>query len=459
MKILVTGGTGFVGGHLIGELLAAGGNQVTVLVRDNARLEACAFKGDVVALPGDLLSSAPLPEDTELVFHLAAVTKAVSPGEFTRVNLDGTRALMEKLQPLKKLHKVVLLSSLAAAGPNRDGNPLREETAAAPISLYGKSKLAQEEIVAAHCPAPYVIIRAPIVFGPGDMDMLDAFRIVSKGIIPILGRAQRRYSLIYVKDLVSGMIAAAFSTCRNETFYVANAEAVEWQSFMEQISLLLGGKKARKIVIPEALGRVLAEFSEMRIRAFGHKAIFNRDKFNEMKSPAWVCSAAKIEANSIFSPACRWRPPWEKRSPGTASGAFCERDSFLPGLVIPAGNETDRKFLRGLYRPIVGKEHGEDDLAADAEVAEQRFLVQLEGDLDLFLRVQEYAFILLRSGQVQFRPGEEYLGKGQVFVLIEADEELGVGRDLDAVAHEDLDLQQPFVALQDLARGHGAFDL
>jgi len=302
MKILVTGGTGFVGGHLIGELLAAGGNQVTVLVRDSARLATCAFSGAVTALPGDLLSSAPFPEDTELVFHLAAVTKAVSPGEFTRVNLDGTRALMEKLRPLKKLRKVVLLSSLAAAGPNRDNEPLREETPAEPISRYGRSKLAQEEIVIAHCPVPYVIIRAPIVFGPGDMDMLDVFRIINRGIIPVLGRSRRRYSLVYVKDLARGMIAAAFSTSRNETFYVANPEAVEWQAFMEQISLLLGGKKARKIVIPEALGRVLAEFSEMRIRAFGNKAIFNLDKFNEMKSPAWVCSPAKIEALLHFQP-------------------------------------------------------------------------------------------------------------------------------------------------------------
>lgn len=302
MKILVTGGTGFVGGHLIGELLAAGGNDVTALVRDNAKLAACSFAGTVAALPGDLLSSPPLPEDTEVVFHLAAVTKAVSSGEFTRVNLEGTRALMAKLRPLKKLRKVVLLSSLAAAGPNRDAEPLREETPAEPISRYGRSKLAQEEIVAAHCPAPYVIVRAPIVFGPGDMDMLDVFRIISRGIIPVLGRARRRYSLVYVKDLARGMIAAAFSACQNETFYIANAEAVEWQAFMEQISLLLNGKKARRIVIPEALGRVLAEFSEMRIRAFGNKAIFNRDKFNEMKSPAWVCSPAKIEALLHFQP-------------------------------------------------------------------------------------------------------------------------------------------------------------
>ena len=162
---------------------------------------------------------------------------------------------MEKLKPLKHLRKVVLLSSLAAAGPNRPGPCLSEEMPAEPISLYGKSKLAQEEIVAAQCPAPYVIIRAPIVFGPGDMDMLDVFRIVAKGISPVLGRKERRYSVIYVKDLVRGMIAAANSPCQNEIFYVANPEAIDWRTFMEQVARLLGRKKTRKIVIPEILGR------------------------------------------------------------------------------------------------------------------------------------------------------------------------------------------------------------
>lgn len=171
-----------------------------------------------------------------------------------------------------------------------------------PISLYGKSKLAQEKLFSEHCPAPHVIIRAPIVFGPGDMDMLDAFRMVRKGMIPMLGQKERRYSVIYVKDLVRGMIAAASSPCHNEIFYIANAEPVEWQNFLEEVSLLLGRKKARKIVIPEILGRVLAELSEIRIRAFKRKAIFNRDKFKEMKFPAWVCSAEKIDNLLHFQP-------------------------------------------------------------------------------------------------------------------------------------------------------------
>jgi nucleoside-diphosphate-sugar epimerase len=302
MNILVTGGTGFVGSHLIAELLAGGRDRVTVLVRDSGKMKACDFKERVSVIRGDLFTAEPFPSDIDLVFHLAAVTKAVSPSEFRRTNCEGTRSLLEKLKPLPHLKKFVLLSSLAAAGPNRQASPMREELPSEPISLYGKSKLAQEKLLASQCLVPFIIVRAPIVFGPGDMDMLDVFRILRKGILPVLGKTERRYSVIYVKDLVRGMIAAANSPFQNETFYIANPEAIEWRAFMEQASRLLGGEKIRTIAIPELLGRILAELSEVRIRALRKKAIFNRDKFSEMKFPAWVCSAEKIDSLLHFQP-------------------------------------------------------------------------------------------------------------------------------------------------------------
>jgi nucleoside-diphosphate-sugar epimerase len=295
MKILITGGTGFIGSHLIRELLKEKENSVYALIRDKKKLEFSDLKERITVIAGDLFAAEAFPADIELVFHLAALTKVISSEEFIHCNLEGTRSLMEKLRPLTKLRKVVLLSSLAAIGPNRQISLLKEDMPENPVSLYGKSKLAQEKIVRELCPVPYIIIRAPIVFGPGDLDMLTIFRIINKGVLPALGRKDRRYSVIYVKDLIRGMIAAASSCCQNEIFYIANAGTISWENFMLEASLLFREKRIKKIVVPEMLAWFLAELSEMYIRIFRKKNIFSRDKFREMRFPVWTCSVEKSQ--------------------------------------------------------------------------------------------------------------------------------------------------------------------
>jgi nucleoside-diphosphate-sugar epimerase len=302
MKILVTGGTGFVGSHLIRELLKEKENTVYALVRDRKKLELLDFKEGITVIDGDLFESDSYPVDIELVFHLAALTKVVSPKEFIHSNHDGTRSLLDKLRPLKKLRKVVLLSSLAAAGPNRQIACLKEGMPENPVSLYGKSKLAQEKIFQEYCPAPHIIIRAPVVFGPGDLDMLTIFRVLKKGILPTLGRKERQYSVIYVKDLVRGMIAAANSRWQNETFYIANAVPITWEKFMGEAYLLMEEKRIQRMIIPKMLAWLLAEISEMHIRIYKKKAIFNRDKFREIRFPVWTCSVEKSQNLLHFQP-------------------------------------------------------------------------------------------------------------------------------------------------------------
>jgi len=303
MKILVTGGTGFVGNHLIRELLKEKENTVYALVRDKKKLESFNFPDRVIAIAGDLFTAEAFPPDIEVVFHLAALTKVISPREFIHCNHLGTMALLDKLRPLKELRKVVLLSSLAAAGPNRQSPCLREGMPENPVSLYGKSKLAQEKILREQCPVPYIIIRAPIVFGPGDLDMLTIFRVLKKGILPALGRKERKYSVIYVKDLVKGMIAAADSPWQNETFYITNAEPVPWDDFMLAAHLPMGGE-IRKVTVPVPLAWFLAELSEMRICISKRKTIFNRDKFREIRFPVWTCSAEKSRELLHFQSLC-----------------------------------------------------------------------------------------------------------------------------------------------------------
>ena len=132
--------------------------------------------------------------------------------------------------------------------------------------------------------------------------MLAIFRILSKGFLLTLGRNERQDSIIYVKDLVRGMIAAANSRCQNEIFYIANAEPIAWERFMRKASLLMGGKRIQKIIVPKMLAWFLAELSEMHIRIFKRRTIFNRDKFREMRHPVWTCSVEKSQNLLHFQP-------------------------------------------------------------------------------------------------------------------------------------------------------------
>src|SRR5659263_192407 len=102
MKILVTGGTGFVGSHLIRELLKEKENTVYALIRNRKKLEFLDFQEGITIIDGDLFESGPFPADIEVVFHLAALTKVISPQEFIHSNHEGTKSLLDKLRPLKK---------------------------------------------------------------------------------------------------------------------------------------------------------------------------------------------------------------------------------------------------------------------------------------------------------------------------------------------------------------------
>ncbi len=300
MNVLITGGTGFVGRLLAEEL--SRDHRVHLLVRDPRRLERLACRERVTALAGDLESGEALPADTELVFHLAALTKARRPADFQAVNVGAHGRFLERLRPLRRLRRVLLLSSLAAAGPSPCDRPLTEEDRPAPVSLYGRSKLDQETVLQAQSPVPWVIVRAPIVFGPGDLDMLQALRTVRHGWLLQLGRERRRFSIIHVDDLVAAVAAAAFTAADGELFYAANGEPIEWASWLGAAAQLLGNGRLRRLVVPVALGGAAAGLAEARGRLSGRPGIFNRDKFREMRHPCWLCSGEKMARVLGFRP-------------------------------------------------------------------------------------------------------------------------------------------------------------
>ena len=300
MNVLITGGTGFVGRHLAEEL--SRDHHVTLLVRNPSRLENFPGRERITIVAGDLTGGAPLPGDVEMVFHLAAVTKARRPGDFHAVNVSGTEVFLERLRSLPRLRRVLLLSSQAAAGPSVGDRPRDEEDIPAPVSSYGRSKLAQENIVSRLAPVPWVIVRAPTVFGPHDMDMLQALRTVRSGWLLQLGHVQRYYSIIYVRDLVAAMSCAAFSSPDNELFYAANDVPIEMGGWLALAAQLLGQKRLRPLTVPVPVAFMAAALAEGWDRLSGRAGIFNRDKIREMRHPSWLCTNEKMRQTLHFQP-------------------------------------------------------------------------------------------------------------------------------------------------------------
>jgi len=299
--ILVTGGTGFIGSHLV-ERLAAQGRAVRCLVRRSVR--AGAWPGAVELAPGDLATGAGLADalrGVDTVMHLAGVTKARTPADYDRGNAVATRNLLRAAGSLDGIGRFVHVSSLAAAGPSPAGGTLTEADEPRPVSHYGRSKLAGEEAVRR---SPLyeraVIVRPPVVYGPRDRDVYQVLRNVARGWMARVGAAPRRFSHIYVGDLVDGLMAAADRAgAGGGTFYLAHETAVSWDEFGAAAARLMG-RRLRTLAIPEGAAFVLGLCAEWWSRLSGKPGILSRDKVREACCPGWVCDPGRARRELGF---------------------------------------------------------------------------------------------------------------------------------------------------------------
>ena len=160
MKAFVTGGTGFLGTHLVNALLARG-DDVTCLVRSPSKA-ASLERRRVRLIRGDLDDAGALRRGcagADVIFHLAGRIAARDLNAFMRANRDGTANLLEAAAE-RPPRRFVYVSSLAAAGPTVPGQPIDETRPPAPVTPYGQSKLAGEVLVRAVA-FPWTVVRPP----------------------------------------------------------------------------------------------------------------------------------------------------------------------------------------------------------------------------------------------------------------------------------------------------------
>jgi nucleoside-diphosphate-sugar epimerase len=300
---LVTGASGFIGSALV-EKLAGQGARVKCLMRKTSSRQWLTHL-PVELVDGDLFATEVLSrslEDVTHVYHLAGLTKARHREEFFHSNSDGTKNLLEAAaRSCKHLQRFVYVSSLAAAGPSFNGTAVTEADSPHPVSLYGESKLAGEHACTAMGnQLPWTIVRPPAVYGPRERDIYTYFQQVNWGLRLQLGSAERWLSMVYVDDLVGGMIAAAeHPKGVGETYFVANTQPCEWTDLGRIIAKALG-RKAIRLVLPAWSASVLAVAGEVVSAITGKPPLLGFEKIRELRQPGWVCSSEKIAAHVGF---------------------------------------------------------------------------------------------------------------------------------------------------------------
>ncbi len=251
MTVLVTGATGFVGSHLV-RRLAADGHAVRILARSSARAELFGGLGVDVVL-GDVTDSAAVNRAVagiEVVYHLAGAFQGVkSDAEYRQVNVEGTRHVVEAALH-HRVQRLVHCSTCGVHGPTVN-EPITEDSPLryAPWNLYEATKAEGEQLVlraAAECGLSAAVVRPAVIYGPGDLRLLKLFRAIAKRRFVMLGSGRVRYHLVYVEDVVEGLLAcAAHPRAVGEAFLVAGPECPTLNEVVAWIAGAVGVPRPR----------------------------------------------------------------------------------------------------------------------------------------------------------------------------------------------------------------------
>jgi dihydroflavonol-4-reductase len=294
MNTFVTGGTGFIGSHLIDALSSLSDMEIYALVRDLHKKKWLEGR-DIHCLEGNLHRLPSLPDGIDYVFHLAGTTKAHKSADYYTVNQEGSASLFKTLASLPRPpRKVVVLSSLAAAGPSESGQAVKETDPARPLTPYGRSKLAGEaEALKYKDSLPLVIVRVGAVFGPRDRDFVTYFRFIRRGIMPSFGSPRHLMSLCYVKDLAAGLIKCLEATTPSGTiFNLGDPQPYSWDDFGRASGRILG-KSPRTVHFPLPVVYLIAYLTEIWSKISRRPNILDRHKIQEIRQDAWVADIGR----------------------------------------------------------------------------------------------------------------------------------------------------------------------
>jgi dihydroflavonol-4-reductase len=244
VRVLVTGATGFTGGHLARSLRSRGAG-VRALVRDGSRAQDLGVAG-IELVTGDLRDRAALTRavaGVDIVYHIAAIYRSagVSPDTYRAVNAVAVRALIESAAAAG-VRRVVHCSTVGVHG-DVEHPPANEDAPLRPGDVYQRTKLEGEQLAreaAARLGIEVTIARPTGIYGPGDRRLLKLFRAAVRRF-PILGSGEIYYHLTYIDDLIEGFrLCGEDPAAANRTYILAGGEVTTLNELVATIAEIAG---------------------------------------------------------------------------------------------------------------------------------------------------------------------------------------------------------------------------
>ena len=282
MRVLLTGGSGFLGSY-VAEQLAGEGHVVRALVRPRSdkgvlgRLQRVEFAPGAIEDRASLVSAV---EGVDAIVHVAGIVKARKPADFFEVNTQGTRNLVDAALARGGLKRFVYVSSLAAVGPSADGKPVSENAEPRPVTQYGRSKLeAERAVLAAGDRMPVTVIRPPMIYGPRDKETLAFFTSVKNRVLPMIGSGENTLSVVYAADCAAAIVRAATGNGPSGRAYFLDDGAVYTQRELAlEVERALGRRAWVRFALPLPIVKMAAAATQAWGAVSGTAQMLTLDK-------------------------------------------------------------------------------------------------------------------------------------------------------------------------------------
>ncbi|MDP8949049.1 MAG: NAD(P)-dependent oxidoreductase [Actinomycetota bacterium] len=291
-RVLLTGATGFVGSH-VARAFTEAGYEVLCGVRASSDLRWISGL-DIERVPLDLRGRfEDLPravENVDLVVHAAGITRARRPEDYHSINAEGTKRLADAAVGAGGVRRFVLISSLAARGPDDPTKDGRDH----PESAYGRSKLEAEAYLRDFDERiEAVVLRPAAVYGPRDTDLLPLFKLASRGWLP-LPSGTNHLQPVYAEDVARAVLAAAREPVGFGPFPVAENRRYSWDDIVAGLEKALG-RTVRAVRLPAAAFTLAGRAAEWAARPLSAVPVFDERRGRDLAVRTWTCDTSVTE--------------------------------------------------------------------------------------------------------------------------------------------------------------------